>query len=72
MQFFEIQGLGGDKSLWKRLKGYGIRSLVETHFSGLKMAFRERVSSKKFNHIETELIYRVFALNQMAKSCSFS
>jgi len=64
----EILGLGGDYDLWKKLKGYGRRSLVETFFSRLKMLLGERLSSRKYVHQKIESLLRIFTLNKMAKA----
>lgn len=62
-----IRGLGNDEeafSLWKKLKGYHLRSLVETAFSRLKMLFGDRVNNKtKFNQ-NAEIVFRLHTLNR--------
>lgn len=63
-----IQGLGGGdeaKSLWKKLSGYGQRSLVETAFSRLKRLFGDRLFSKKFDSQRIENRARCLLLNKM-------
>lgn len=64
----EITGLGGDYLLWKNLKGYGRRSLVETFFSRLKLLFGERLHCRNFTNQKLETIMRVYHLNKMAKA----
>lgn len=64
----ELRGLGGDYQLWKLLKGYGKRSLVETFFSRLKLIYGERLSCKHFTNQKLEALLRVFTLNKMAKA----
>jgi hypothetical protein len=54
----ERRGLGLDaegQSLWKKLKRYGTRSLVETFFSRLKRAFGDRAYSKSGQGIIIEV-----------------
>ena len=63
----EIRGLGGDYELWKKLKGYGKRSLAETFFSRWKMLLGDRLKSRKFSHQELECLLKFHALNQMMK-----
>ena len=62
---YEILGLGKDRDLWKKLKRYGKRSLVETFFSRLKIAFGERLACKKWENQVLEANLRVRMLNQM-------
>ena len=68
-----MSGCGVDhegKSLWKKLTGYHIRSLVETPFSRLKRLFGERLRSRKIENqiVETQLSFLV--LNRMIQlSC---
>ncbi len=64
----EITGLGGDYLLWKNLKGYGRRSLVETFFSRLKLLFGERLHCRNFTNQKLETMMRVYHLNKMAKA----
>ena len=64
----EIRGLGGDYSLWKKLKGYGKRSLVETFFSRLKMILGHRLSSRKYSHQEIESLLKIHVLNRMLQT----
>jgi len=63
----EIKGLMGDSDLWKILKGYGRRSLVETFFSRLKVILGERLSSRKYDHQTLESLLKIHVLNTMAK-----
>ncbi|NDD59391.1 MAG: IS5 family transposase [Chlamydiae bacterium] len=68
----EVGGLiGGDKEgikLWKSISGYHMRSLVETAFSRLKRLFGDKVSSKKFENISSEIIFRCYILNRMNRA----
>ena len=63
----EIKGLIGDSDLWKKLKGYGRRSLVETFFSRLKTILGEKLSSRKYDHQKLESLLKIHVLNIMAK-----
>ena len=66
--FLAIRGLGNDEKgfkLWKKLKGYHKRSLVETTFSRLKGFFGNRVLCKKWSHQNSEILFRLHALNRM-------
>ena len=63
----ELRGLGGDYELWKKLKGYGRRSLAETFFSRLKTLLGDKLASKKFSHQELESMLKIHALNAMKK-----
>lgn len=62
----EITGLG-DKLLWKKLRGYTIRSLVETFFSRMKRSFGDRTYSKSDKGIEIENWIKCLILNKFAK-----
>ena len=64
----EIKGLGGDIELWKKLKGYGRRSLAETFFSRLKTVLGDRLASRKYAHQELECALKIRALNRMARA----
>jgi len=64
----EIRGLLGDIDLWKKLKGYGRRSLAETFFSRMKMILGERLASRKYDHQTLESLLKIHLLNQMAKA----
>ena len=61
----EILGLRRDQDLWKKLKRYGKRSLVETFFSRLKTAFGERLACKKWENQVLETNLKVKILNKM-------
>ena len=61
----EILGLGRDRDLWKKLKRYGKRSLVETFFSRLKTTFGEILACKKWENQLIETNLKVKILNQM-------
>ena len=66
----ERRGLGLDAeglSLWKKLKGYGIRSLVETYFSRFKRTFGDRAYSKGDKGISIEVALKTVILNQFAR-----
>jgi DDE family transposase len=63
----ERRGLGLDEvglSLWKKLKRYGSRSLVETYFSRFKRAFGDRAYSKKDESIGVEIELKTRILNR--------
>ena len=66
-----IRGLGGGKegkSLWGKLTGYSMRSLVETAFSRMKRLSGERLFSKISDSQEVENILRCLILNKMRKA----
>lgn len=66
----EIAGLGGDdigRRLWKKLRGYHKRSLVETTFSRLKGVFGCKLFSRRIDSQSAELLVKAFALNRMTK-----
>ena len=61
-----IAGLGGDltaKRLWSKLKGYGVRALVETAFSSLKRTFGDSVFSRRFDSQQVEVWLKAWLLN---------
>lgn len=62
----EIEGLS-DKLLWKKLRGYTVRSLVETFFSRMKRCFGDRAYSKSDNGLEIENWIKCLILNKFAK-----
>jgi hypothetical protein len=65
-----IQGLGGGKegkSLWKKLTGYHIRSLVETVFSRLKRLFGDRLKCRKVENQKVEANLSFYVLNRMVR-----
>lgn len=64
----EVKGLQGDLALWKLLKGYGKRSLVETYFSRLKSLYGDRLRSKKQRNQVAETLFRVHCLNQVTQA----
>jgi len=64
----EIKGLMGDSDLWKKLKGYGKRNLVETFFSRLKTILGQRLLSQKYDHQTLESLLKIHVLNTMAKT----
>lgn len=66
----EIAGLGGDdeaKKLWKKLKGYHRRSLVETSYSRFKGTFGDKLFSKHSDSQEVELKCKATILNRMTR-----
>lgn len=67
-QLREIKGLGGDYDLWKKLKGYGRRSLAETYFSRLKRTLGDRLSCRKEENQRFESLLKIHALNRMTKA----
>jgi hypothetical protein len=70
-----IRGLGNDKvakSIWGKLTGYSIRSLVETAFSRMKRLFGERLFSKLPEKQAIENRLRCIILNKMRKNSATS
>ena len=66
----EITGLGGNdaaRSLWKKLKGYHIRSLAETAMFRFKTLFGAILSSRKKESQQTEVLVKCRALNTMTR-----
>jgi hypothetical protein len=66
----EIAGLGGDdraKKLWKKLRGYHKRSLVETAYSRLKGTFGGDLYSKRIDSQEVELLCKAAIMNRMTQ-----
>ena len=64
----EILGLGGDdlaRSLWKKLKGYHKRSLVETWFSRFKRILGGSLRSHTEASQNAELDYKVKIMNRL-------
>jgi len=64
----EILGLGGDdkaRSIWKKLKGYHIRSLVETWFSRFKRMLGSSLRSHSEVSQDAELGYKVKIMNKL-------
>lgn len=62
-----IRGLGGSEeafALWKKLRQYHRRSLVETAFSRLKSLFGNRLNNKKLANQQAEAFFRLHALNR--------
>lgn len=51
--------------LWKKLRGYHKRSLVETAFSRLKGLFGNRLNSQKWDNQRAEIHFRLHAMNWM-------
>jgi hypothetical protein len=66
----EIAGLGGDdeaRQLWKILRGYHKRSLVETSYSRFKGIFGGTLFSKRTDSQEVELLCKASILNRMTQ-----
>jgi len=64
----EVVNLGNDEGafrLWKKLRGYHRRSLVETAFSRLKGCFGSKLFSKNVFCQEIELMIKAYCLNRM-------
>lgn len=64
----EIAGLGGDevgRSLWKKLKRYHRRSLVETAMFRLKTLFGGSLKARKTSNQQAETFAACLALNKM-------
>lgn len=53
--------------LWKKLRGFGVRSLVETFFSRFKRSFGERSYSKTDMGISVEINLKCALLNALAR-----
>lgn len=67
----EIIGLGNNEEsvkLWKKLKGYHRRSLVETSFSRFKGSFGSKLFSKNVKNQKVELQVKAYAMNQMTRT----
>lgn len=63
----EIQGLGGDeeaRKLWKKMRGYHKRSLVETTMHRLKSLCGERLRFRKEENQHVEILAKVLMLNK--------
>ena len=66
----ERRGLGLDAEglrLWKKLRGYGMRSLVETFFSRFKRSFGDRAYSKSDKGFSFEVRLKCEILNRWAR-----
>ena len=66
----EIKGLGGDdeaRKLWKKLRGYHLRSLVETAMYRLKQTTGSQLYSREFNRQQTEAQIRCIVVNKFTK-----
>ena len=64
----EIKGLGGDehaRQLWKKMKGYHRRSLVETGMYRFKTLFGRDLKSRTFQGQQSEVYVKCKALNTM-------
>ena len=67
-QLSVIRGLGGDdiaRSLWKKLKGYHKRSLVETAFYRWKQLLGPMLKSRKMENQVVEALIKCQILNHM-------
>ena len=65
---YEIMGLGGDdaaRALWKKLKGYHRRSLVETAMFHLKTLFGDSLKARKMSNQRAEILAACLAVNKM-------
>jgi len=66
----QIYGLGGDdeaRRLWKKLKGYHRRSLVETSMYRIKQITGDRLRSRKWKRQYTEVFVKCLVINKMTK-----
>ena len=66
----ERRGMGLDAEgirLWRKLKRYGIRSLIETCFSRFKRIFGDRAYSKGDLGFKIEVAVKTMILNQFAR-----
>lgn len=66
----EILGLGGDdeaRKLWKVLKGYHTRSLVETSMYRIKQLTGSNLLSRSFKRQVTESYIKCLVINKMTK-----
>ena len=66
----EILGLGGDelaRKLWKILRGYHVRSLVETWISRFKRMLGGSLRSREERRQEVELKYKAKIMNRMTE-----
>lgn len=66
----EIKGLGGDqdaRKLWKRLKGYHLRSLAETAMFRFKRLFGNNLSCRKLCYQKAEAYAKCLVINRMNK-----
>jgi hypothetical protein len=71
-QLLEIRGLGGDniaRALWKKLKGYHKRSLVETAFYRWKQLLGSDLKSRCFDNQIMESQIKRLILNKMRLAC---
>lgn len=66
----EIKGLGGDdgaRALWKKLKGYHIRSLVETAMYRIKQLTGCVLKSRTFETQQVEAYVKCLVVNKMTR-----
>lgn len=64
----EIGGLGGDeiaRKIWKKLKGYHLRSLGETAMYRFKTLFGASLKSRKMPYQKAEVFAKCLAINKM-------
>ena len=70
MSVLEILGLGGDndaRRLWKKLKGYHLRSLAETAMFRFKQTFGNGLKNRKLGTQRAESRAKCEALNIMTR-----
>lgn len=66
----QIMGLGGDdlaRKIWKKLKGYHTRSLVETAMYRFKQLTGERLKSRRWENQCSEADIKCLVINKMTK-----
>ncbi len=66
----QVEGLGGDelaRRLWKKLKGYHTRSLVETTMYRFKQLMGDRLQSREWDRQYVEVHVKSFVLNKMTR-----
>jgi len=64
----EITGLGGDedaRKLWKKLKGYHLRSISETAMYRFKKLFGSMLSCRKLHYQKAEVFTKCLVINRM-------
>jgi hypothetical protein len=67
---YEIRGLGGDdeaRKIWKKLKGYHRRSLVETGMYRFKTLFGGGLRARKMAYQQGEVFAKAIAMNKMTR-----
>ena len=68
--YLEILGIGGDqeaRKLWKKLKGYHLRSLRETVIFWFKQLFGNKLVSRTMFNQKNEARTRCESLNRVTK-----